>query len=74
MVIDVFNVSGAGVIDCLINDFSVTDFVLGEVNSWRVRVIDSLSGDPILHAGCTLIVQNIAGDVFLLVVWLASMF
>ena len=64
VVIDVFNVSGAGVIDCLINDFSVTDFVLGEVNSWRVRVIDSLSGDPILHAGCTLIVQNIAGDAF----------
>lgn len=49
---DTFNVSGANILDCIINDVSGRPVDLGDLGSVKLHVVDAITGNKLVHVSC----------------------
>ena len=63
---DSFNVTGADAIDCLISDItSFRNFTIGQLVAGKFKVLDGVSGNPLLHASCIVEFTDIDGNLLI---------
>lgn len=64
---DNFNVSGAGITDCIISDIKIPSVInLGQENANVFKVTDGITGSPIVGATCNAIALNVDDSPILL--------